>query len=154
MRILKFGQIVSNIELVDNSFTIPLYHPSVELLYAFGNFPLKIHCGIQTTNFPFTVMCNIFLIDLIYTFRPPQFLEIFICPPSPNCISKKLFICPGKNGYLPPEKCCIHRCRMKCGLCLSENLFLEEKYVLLSPIITSFSSGPLDSQRFVVLHKY
>ena len=63
VRILKFGHIVSNIELVDNSFlTVPLCHPSVELLYTFRP---KIHCSMQTTNFPFTVMCNILLLDSI-----------------------------------------------------------------------------------------
>ena len=32
-RVLKFGHIVSNIELVDNYITIPLCHPSVEPFY-------------------------------------------------------------------------------------------------------------------------
>ena len=56
VRILKFGHIVSN-----------CCHPSVELLYTLGKFSTgnSIHCSMQTTNFPFTVMCNILVLDSI-----------------------------------------------------------------------------------------
>ena len=61
VRIIKFGH--TFIELVDNSFNC--CRPSVSCYIPSESFPLKIHCSMQTTNFSFTVMCNMLVLDSI-----------------------------------------------------------------------------------------